>query len=769
MMHFFNKHTTDSPGVETEPPTSGNTIICRLPLWLQLFLAFCSALFCVYFLFSLYATNSFYEFEKEKATEKRGKVIALLAATSIDALISEDIPLLESTVTQAIDLIPDIVDLSIENELNEQLLQLNRTEVATGNELSKHIHPVEFAGESFGRIIVLWDSQQVILVTLCLLVGLTLLLASQLVVRHIRCISVYLQFLSENRQQRARLRLPNGASKEILILAKSAEDLNLLIKQRDQREQELLKTRTQLQVAHDKVLSANHVKADFIAVMSHEIRTPMNAIQGVLGLLEDNGDSQQRRLIAAGRESSKLLLNLINDILDFSKMESGKLRLKAIHFNLHEVFRQSIELMLTEADRKGLLLNLILDTKVPIWAEGDPDRLRQILLNLINNAIKFTVQGSVNIRVFATLSNHRSFVLNCEVEDTGVGITKEYQATMFEEFSMADQSLSRRDEGTGLGLAICERLIKLMDGRINVSSKINRGTSISFSMPMQIADRPTIKEIEQKHHQPFSLDNHILLVENDPSNQLVSQKILEHAGLRVDVATNGQEALDAQRDLHYDLILMDISMPKVDGIEACRRIRLLPGVPGLVPIVALTAHAMPEDRERFLDVGMNDCLTKPINRAETLKCISRWIDNLTTSGTTEIPDQAPVEYKDEHVAEAVLAQLVQDTAPDILPELIDCYLEDARRLVTQIQDALVKADLERLEFDSHSLGSCALSHGNIRLGRLAREIKRHCAANESAQAIELATALPALAKKSFSLLAQRAEKGFDITTTGAKT
>ncbi len=523
----------------------------------------------------------------------------------------------------------------------------------------------------------------------------------------------------------------------------------------------------QLRMASQKARQADEAKGRFLAVMSHEIRTPMNAVLGILGLLRDTPlNAEQKELIRTGRESGELLLSIINDILDFSKMEADKLELEHSAFDLHQMLAQSMELLRSRAEQKGLALILHLGDDLPRYVRGDACRLRQVLVNLINNAVKFTNSGNITVLTSAVASREYSFELHCEVQDTGIGIPREKQNGLFDEFAMVDQSHSRAYEGTGLGLAISKRLVFLMGGQIGVESQPGIGSRFFFHVELKTAGAEEVKRTGDQESLPLpNPDSRILLAEDNPANQKVIRAILQGAGLQVDIVNNGQEAVEALGKLPYDIVLMDISMPRMDGMEATRAIRAMAGAISKIPIVALTAHALTGDRERFLANGMNDYLTKPTDKAATLRCISYWtggsanqVQNNVTTNTQAPSDSADAQAG--YVDEAVLLQLVRDTSAAIVPELLLGYIEDARVQLRQIEQALNETDAEKLEFEVHTLGSSAAAHGNPALHQLARHIEGLCREGLPEQAFDQTAPLFELAEESLRRLARHAESGF---------
>ncbi|MGN7610883.1 response regulator [Magnetococcales bacterium HHB-1] len=374
---------------------------------------------------------------------------------------------------------------------------------------------------------------------------------------------------------------------------------------------------------------ANQAKSRFLAAMSHDIRTPMNAILGMGELLQESIlTEEQKNYVQVFQDAGTTLLALINDILDLSKIEAGQLEMDRAPFDLSLLLHGTINLLRNQAEKKGLILKIALPDNLPIYVLGDRERLRQVLLNLLNNAVKFSSEGAVTLAV----EHHRQDYIQFSVKDTGIGISKERQAKIFEPFAQEDQSISRRFGGTGLGLSICRHLVRKMRGSIWVKSTPERGSVFYFTAYLPDVEQDSIvlsAMLSQKqfssNHSEQNQDLRILLVDDAEDNRMLISAYLKKTPYHLTIAVNGQEGVEQFQSGSFDLVLMDVQMPVMDGFEATRRIRAWEDEHQYhpVPIIALTAHAMREVSEQVREAGCSLHLTKPIQKAHLLSVIGQ--------------------------------------------------------------------------------------------------------------------------------------------------
>ncbi len=400
------------------------------------------------------------------------------------------------------------------------------------------------------------------------------------------------------------------------------EGVNSMLEGIEQRDEQLL-------VAKEIAENANLAKSQFLAQMSHEIRTPMNGVLGIASLLLHTSlNEKQTNFVHTIRTSGESLLGLINDILDSSKIEAGKLELELISFNIRHMAEETVDLLSKHASEKNVNLACVVSTDVPAYVEGDPGRLRQIFMNLLGNALKFTSYGEVILYISEEKRDNDDVYLRFEIKDSGIGVNKNKQKEIFVAFSQVDESTTRKFGGTGLGLAICRSLVHLMGGTIGIESEEGKGSVFWFTVMLGMGSTSDVIVgllPEKTFFQKF--DAFVLVVEDNITNQIVAQGTLEKMGCKVELAGNGLEAVSAVEKKQYDLIFMDCQMPVMDGYEATVKIRKKSSGQEMeyVPIVALTAHAMKGDRERCLAVGMDDYIAKPFDEQQLERVLLKWV------------------------------------------------------------------------------------------------------------------------------------------------
>ena len=481
----------------------------------------------------------------------------------------------------------------------------------------------------------------------------------------------------------------------------------------------------ELREARDAAQQAEKTRSSFFAIMSHEMRTPLNGVISSLSLIEDTEDQATRdKLLGVARASASNLLSVINYVLDYSKLEAGKLELEEVPFDIKECLNSVVDILHSKASSKGIELKCTLVGDPPLWVRGDASKITQILLNLASNAVKFTEQGGVEIRVTCDSRNDGDNAEFCfEIEDTGTGIKQEDQAQIFQPFWSASSKSPAGDDNTGLGLNICARLVELLKGDISFVSQSGQGTCFKVVLPLRISEKPAVKAVpagNQAVAKDISYSGNVLLVDDNQTNLLVGQMMLENLGLEVRTASDGEEALGIATQVNFDLVLMDITMPEMSGIEVTERLR----AQGYrQPIVALTAHVGEDARTEYLNAGMQNVLYKPIEPDALVRVLGEWLPE-------QVPEDADEERLSEDVGAAVLISddmleaLVANIGSANIQRVFDTFEKESSNRVKNILSAWVQQDLRLLADEAHTLKSSSASFGAASLAQSLKAIEQ---------------------------------------------
>ena len=608
------------------------------------------------------------------------------------------------------------------------------------------VRPVVLDGEYIGSLYIQMSLSEIRTnmlffgIVMVIVIGMAILFAMILSTRALGVVTDPLITLSRtmkkiSEEKQYDLRVPVTGNDEVGMLATGFNNMLDQIQERDEHLEETVEKRTvDLVQAKEDAEAASHAKSEFLANMSHEIRTPMNGVLGVTELLlQSSLPDKHKKLIRTIDSSGRNLLFIINDILDFSKIEAGKLELDSEPFDLPELIENINDTFSLKASEKGLTLSSEVLPDVPRIVHGDPVRLRQILTNLIGNAVKFTQEGTVKVQVSFVEKDSDVNLIRFEVVDTGIGLTTEERQGIFGAFVQADSSSTRKFGGTGLGLTITRQLVELMDGAITARGERGVGSCFEFIVGLKSCD-DQLSEVtaggKAGRHEDSGLvqfDCRVLVAEDNLTNQIVVEGMLDLFGCTVDLANNGLEAVLAYKPDKYDLVLMDCQMPKLDGYNATGEIRGLEekNAAKRTPIVALTAHVMSSDVEYCLAAGMDDHIGKPLQLKDLLLVLEKWIPDTivdrSVSGDaviSETVEEAPQQVRFDPSVFEKFRKIQRADKADLVEGIISSFLQNATGQMQVIERAIKDRDTEATWKASHLMKSANATVGAVRMAEI---------------------------------------------------